>query len=361
MACDGARQTRRPDPDPRAPGPTVSPAGAVATAAASATAAPAAATAAAAAGTAAADATTAPAAATAAAAPATPAPVRSGFARFDDFPFADPIAGGRFVATRAYLGGTVDKLYFGHAPASPGARYLLSVTTDNGLALEELQRDLLRAAPGVFRPMFIGHFDRVGDSPVRDNHRTQTCVFVEELPDGEPLRRAVAEVRPVATSLGAQLARLLAHAHDVSGVVVDGLRPEYIWVAADGPRPRVTGVGGRNHAFFASARRRRDVNGIPLFTHQYLAPEILGRQPVDGRASVFTVAVMVAEWATGTYPFRLSEGAWGISALRAGRHLPLLVRPALADLLSTALRPDPADRPDLRTFADLLDEVGDRG
>lgn len=137
------------------------------------------------------------------------------------------------------------------------------------------------------------------------------------------------------------------------------MRPEYVWVRVDGGRATVTGVGGRNALFFASARQRRDLPTAPLFPHRYLAPEVYMRQPYDDRALVLTLAVMIAEWATGTYPYAMDDGAWGYNNLALGEHLPLSIDGAFATLLSRGMRSDPRDRPSLSAFLTALGQIVD--
>jgi hypothetical protein len=72
---------------------------------------------------------------------------------------------------------------------------------------------------------------------------------------------------------------------------------------------------------------------------------------------VLTVSLMTAEWLIGRYPYE-DDGAYGYWHLCRGEHLEL---PAAARDLLPALRPDPADRPDLASFARMLGELAARG
>lgn len=131
------------------------------------------------------------------------------------------------------------------------------------------------------------------------------------------------------------------------------MRPEYVWVALRSGTPQVTGVGGRNRAFFTAAMRRRDLRTVPLFTRRYHAPEINRGEPHDDRALAFTIALMTAEWLLGRYPYE-DDGAYGYNRVCRGEHLPL---PAAAAELAPALAPDPSARPDLATFARTLSRL----
>lgn len=272
-----------------------------------------------------------------------------------DFPFADTLGGGLYQVDQHYLGGGTDRVFFGRCLRRTGERYLISTSTDNGHKLDAVRGGLLRTAPGVFTPMFVGPFDLGGDDPFRDAQRRHEAGFVERLPDGAPLARALPDARPYAAALGAQIGRLLRRAvdHDVH---VTALRPEYVWVHHDGAVPLVTGIGGRNAGFFSAASRGRDLPTVPLFTHKYVAPEVHRGEPGDDRALVLTLAVMVAEWATGAYPYP-ADGAWGYWNLCAGRHRELELPDTFAELLALGMRPTPDERPDLATFTDCLSAI----
>jgi hypothetical protein len=117
--------------------------------------------------------------------------------------------------------------------------------------------------------------------------------------------------------------------------------------------PDVTGVGGANRDFFAAAMRRRDLRTAPLFTRRYVAPEVRRGERYDDRALVLAVAVMTVEWLIGRYPYD-DDSAYGYLHLCRGEHVEL---PIDARELAPALSPDPANRPDLATFARALDHL----
>jgi len=279
----------------------------------------------------------------------------SGFGSFDDFPVADTLDGGRYQPERLYLGAGFDQLFFGRSARCPGRRYLISTAPDNGLDVAELGLDLMRAAAGLFVPRFLGHFDVAGDDALRDSFRRDQCAFVEELPAGLPLRHAFPDPRSCALVLGSQVGRLLSQASRESGIFDIGLRPEYVWVELAEGAPVVTGLGGRNHAFLAAAARRRCLPTVPLFTHRYVAPEVYRGDPFDDRALVLTLALMVAEWATGSYPFPQDDGAWGYNRLCSGHPIHLPLPAPITRLLASALHPDCNHRPDLAAFTSALE------
>lgn len=278
----------------------------------------------------------------------------------DDSAMGVTLDGGRYRIEEHYLGAGSDQLWFARSDAHPGVRYLVSVTPDNGLKIADDGPALLRAADGLFVPRFLGYFDLIDDNGVEDPQRRFTCAYVEELPVGAPVRVVCTDLRLHAVSLGVQIGGLLERAR-ASGVLDVWLRPEYVWVTVDANNaPTVTGIGGRSAPFFGAARRRRDLVTAPLFTTRYIAPEVRRGEPPDDRALVLTLGVMIAEWLVGEYPYAQDDGAWGHNRLCDGEHVALPAPPPLADLITRALRPDPAERPDLGTFTRTLASLASR-
>jgi hypothetical protein len=271
--------------------------------------------------------------------------------RDGEFPLGGTLDGGRYKLVEHYLGGGFDQLWLARAAGDPAARYLVSTTPNNGLELARDEPTLLRDAGILFAPRFVGAFDLVGDGGAGDQERRSTVGYVEQVA-GSPMSRTGIDTPRHAFRLGAQVAdKLLVAA--TAEVFVVGLRPEYVWIEMRGAMPQVTAVGGRNRDFFAAAYRRRDLRTAPPFTRRYLAPEVSRGERYDDRALVLTVAVITAEWLLGRYPYEDDE-AYGYLRLCRGEHIEL---PAAAGDLAAALRPDPADRPDLASFARTLGQL----
>jgi hypothetical protein len=278
------------------------------------------------------------------------------------FPLQDTLGDLRFRPTEHFLGAGIEQLYLGIRAQQPDSRYLFSITARTEASNARMQRLRSRAfthVEGIFDVEFIGPFDRVGVDPVRDAEREGHWGMVEKLPEGEPLSRlGLGSLGPRrAVELGAAVGRILARGVH-AGVVLVGLRPEYVWArrsAAAGAS--VTGVGGRSHEFFAAARPF-SLPTAPLFERLYAAPEVMRGDPAGERALVFTLAIMVAEWATDRYPFPDSWARGSALSLATGKHAPLGVSKEVDDLLSTALRAEAGERPALDAFIAQLDQAG---
>jgi hypothetical protein len=268
-----------------------------------------------------------------------------------EFPLGGTLDGGRYRLVEHYLGDGLDQLWFARSAEDPATRYLVSTTADNGFKLASDGPALLRTAGIPCAPRFVGAFDLVGDGGAGDQQRRTTLGYVEQVV-GSPLVRSHIDTAVHAFRLGAEIAGMLLLAATADLLVV-GLRPEYVWIELRADLPQVSAVGGRNLHFFGAARRRRDLPTVPLFTRRYVAPEVSRGEPYDDRALVLTVAVMVVEWLLGRYPYE-DDDAYGYLHLCRGKHVAL---PVDARELAPALSPDPADRPDLDTFARTLDRL----
>jgi hypothetical protein len=98
-----------------------------------------------------------------------------------------------------------------------------------------------------------------------------------------------------------------------------------------------------------SARTTIDAFSLPVFDRFYHAPE--AHTDPDDRAMVFALAIMIAEWATGAFPFKHKYHNAGPLE---GKHLKLKVPKPLAALLSCGMRLDREERPHLAAFLDEL-------
>ncbi len=191
-----------------------------------------------------------------------------------------------------------------------------------------------------------------------------TSYLVMELLDGSTLaelleRGGALDVR-TALGLAAQIARAAEHAHR-RGVVHRDLKPANLFITAgeDGPRATILDFGLAKIAEGAVALTRR---GQVLGTPCYMAPEQAQAAPVDARADVYALGIVLFEMLTGRPPF---PGASRL-ALALGHEPdepppPSRRRPGLPEaidaLVLRALAADPARR--YQTMGELGTAIAD--
>ncbi|MCL4798732.1 MAG: serine/threonine protein kinase [Burkholderiales bacterium] len=149
-----------------------------------------------------------------------------------------------------------------------------------------------RAAGGLNHPNVITVYD-VG--------REQDVLYMAmELLDGEELRDLLGRGRlalATAVELAAQIADGLAFAHE-RGIVHRDVKPSNIMVMR-GNRAKIMDFG-------IARVRTSDVKtqtGLRLGSPRYMAPEQVLGQPVDLRADIFALGVVLYEMLTGVPPF----------------------------------------------------------
>lgn len=168
-----------------------------------------------------------------------------------------------------------------------------------------------------------------------------------------PVDEAVSLVQQVADGLGA------AHR---SGVVHRDVKPGNVLLDADGhPLLADFGIACDLHAVASDDAATQ--SGTVMGTPQYMAPEQLCGDPVDQRADVYALGVMLYELLTGELPF---VGATPYLLAAQTLHAPLIppssfepgIPPDVEQVVLRALARDSADRyPDAETFAQALGDV----
>ena len=160
------------------------------------------------------------------------------------------------------------------------------------------------------------------------------------------LRREGALEPGRAVAIAAQVADALDAAHE-KGLVHRDVKPSNVLL--DQP-------GGREHAYLADFGLTQSVSdsgptdGNLMGTVDYVAPEQIRGDPVDGRADIYALGCLLFETLTGTLPF---TGASDVAVVYA--HLeeepPLAserrpgLQPALDAVLARAMAKDPGNRP----------------
>jgi len=161
----------------------------------------------------------------------------------------------------------------------------------------------------------------------------------KRLPSFEP-GGAVARALALGRSAGKILADSAAR-----GAILARARPETMWITGD----RVVGLSQRSELMFAASWVT--AFSMPVFDRYYYAPEVGRNQHVDDRALVFSLAIMIAEWATGLYPFKTKRFDSGPTE---DNQIALDLPAPLATLLHSGMQISAMRRPNLSSFlADL--------
>ncbi|HRI68882.1 MAG TPA: serine/threonine-protein kinase [Polyangium sp.] len=138
-----------------------------------------------------------------------------------------------------------------------------------------------------------------------------TLYLVMELVDGVALRKLIVPGRglPVERVLRIldQIASALDLAHSM-GIVHRDLKPENILVFDRGPAHDVVkiidfGIARITSEMFKTGPTALTAAGSVFGTPQYMAPEQVMGQPVDGRADQYAIGIIAFEMLTGSQPF----------------------------------------------------------
>jgi serine/threonine protein kinase/beta-lactam-binding protein with PASTA domain len=152
-----------------------------------------------------------------------------------------------------------------------------------------------------------------------------------------------------AASLGTEVAQGLAYAH-ARGLVHRDIKPANLLFDEEG-RVRVADFGVARALAEAAWT---EPAGAMVGTARYISPEAAAGKPVDGRADVYSLALVLYEAVTGTVPF-VTDTTMGTLAARIGQPLPH--DPALGpldDVLARAAAPEVGARLDAAGLAARL-------
>ena len=238
--------------------------------------------------------------------------------------------------------GTGDAVHRGRVRAT-GAEVLVTVT--NGHANDPATQALDYALPrdGV-APLF--GLGRVADRPFGD-------ALVELLPPGRP----AIELAPMSESrliaLGKALSLLVERA---TLVVLDGIRPELVYVTDEGV---LTGVVPRGPRFIASAQPF--AAGPRSYAVPYVGPEclVLGK-PATKATDVFALCATLFVLATGRHPYGpLGDLHQIMTRMMAGQREDLTG--PFGEILAKGLAPNTVDRPSALQLASWFAKLAKQG
>jgi hypothetical protein len=243
-----------------------------------------------------------------------------------------------------------------------GRPVAVKVIAAGGAAPERAQREALAVAR-LHHDAIVALFDAGEEDGCR--------YLVSELVEGRTLAQleAAAELsdRDV-LRVGLALADALAHAHE-RGVIHRDVKPQNVIVPDSASSRRgaakLTDFGVAHLAGEEALTLTGDVVG----TLAYMAPEQAAGRPVDERADLYALALVLYEALAGTNPVKGASPS--ATARRIGTVLPPLaghrgdLPPALCAAIDRAVAPDPDERGGLDdlfdALADALPEVSDAG
>lgn len=203
-----------------------------------------------------------------------------------------------------------------------------------------------RAAGALDHPNLLTVYD-VGQ-------QGDVCWIVSELLEGETLRERLGRHGPLgerqAVDIALQTARGLAAAH-ARGIVHRDLKPENLFLTRDrGVKILDFGVA----KLLPMAEQRLDTaTGLPMTmagmvvgTAGYMAPEQANGLPVDPRADLFVLGVVLHEMLGGRAPFRRETPLASMNAINSepAPPLPAQTSPALAAVVARCLEKAATDR-----------------
>lgn len=178
-----------------------------------------------------------------------------------------------------------------------------------------------------------------------------TLYIVMEFVEGSPLRNVITPGQGLPADRVLRMMEQMASALDLAhsmGIVHRDLKPENILVFDRGSDRDVIkiidfGIARINSATFGANPTALTQAGAIFGTPQYMAPEQVMGQPVDGRADQYAIGVIAFEMLTGTPPFTGDNFAElvmkhvgapaPLSSERAG-HVPAAMDAAIARMMS---------------------------
>ena len=208
----------------------------------------------------------------------------------------------------------------------------------DGSFVERFRREAIAAAR-LAHPSIVSIYDTCSDGDVE--------AIVMELVQGTTLRKLLDDRKVLepesAVGIIAEVADALEAAHR-AGLVHRDVKPANILLSDDG-RVLVADFG------IAKAAEGADLTGTgtTLGTAKYLAPEQVQGQPVDARADVYSLGVVLYECLCGRPPFVAdTEAATALARLQNDpvrpRHIRAGIPKPLEDVTLRALSREPAQR-----------------
>ncbi|MEW5956349.1 MAG: protein kinase [Chloroflexota bacterium] len=187
--------------------------------------------------------------------------------------------------------GGMGTVYRGRDPAMERWVAIKTITVQDVHQRARFQQEV-RAAGGLNHPHITTIYD-VGE-------QDELAYIVMELVDGQTLVSRLASPVPwsEAINLLLPICQALAYAHS-RGVIHRDVKPANILISVEG-QAKLSDFGV---ARLEAALRRITESGSTVGTPLYTAPEQIRNEPVDGRADLFSLGVVLFELISGQHPF----------------------------------------------------------
>ena len=249
---------------------------------------------------------------------------------------------GRFKVLEQLGRGAMGVVYRAHDPAL-GRTVAIKTVALTGSSKERDVHEArflqeARAAGSLSHPAIITIYDvgREGD----------TAFIAMELLEGRDLRDLIKDVSLVpsrSVAIVAAVAEGLAFAHE-RGIVHRDIKPGNIMVLPDG-RVKIMDFGiARLHEPTVKTQ-----TGVLLGSPQYMSPEQIVGQPLDHRADIFSLGLVLYELLTGVRPFQgedIPELTFKVANMPAAppSHLAPDLPPVVDYIIARALKKRPDER-----------------
>lgn len=164
--------------------------------------------------------------------------------------------------------------------------------------------------------------------------------FSDRFPEGIPV--------PILLRIATAIADALDFAHQ-HGVVHQDLKPENIALLNDQGDVKMMDFGIARILLKADLPSTEGARAFLSGTPEYMSPEQISDQPVDGRSDLYTLGVVLYELITGQLPFQ-GDDPWAIWKQVMNQPPPLVrpldpqTPPELLELVRTLLAKDPGQR-----------------
>jgi predicted ATPase len=167
--------------------------------------------------------------------------------------------------------------------------------------------------------------------------------IVMELVEGQTLHETMPDDLETILSIAGDICKALQHAH-AQGIIHRDIKPENVVLDGSGTAKLM------DFGIALSAASRLTEEGTLLGTVFYISPEQALGKPIDQRADLYSLGVLLYELVCGRLPFEVDDP---LALISQHLHAPLVppravkdgIPPGLNDLIVCLLHKDPDDRP----------------